>query len=717
MRLVRRIRDVVAGAPLEHSGRAFQDAFVSLDLESQREAVADYAYLEPLDSSLAGTCLVTVSVEVVGLKKEHRVWICGGLGELGEWKAGGGVELAYSPQLSLEGGLTHVWSAVLRLPSSQDVAYKYCVARRGVDPADACFELGDDRLLRTPAHSRAAVFDRLHSPLAVLRAREQTPAPAAAQRHLRSSLQPAATLYEAESSRMEAVSAAPAAGLNEADSSRLEAVSAAYEWREATPEWCASLGGNNDDLAYQPLILRTHATARGDGVDTAAGEDMTQVSFEVEVHGAGHGEVFLCGSHEALGGWKQERAVRLFRVAGSTADACGQWRCQVSLPSQEQVKYKYVIKRDGQWRWEPGIDRSLAAQGQGHSTVEDRLEARAWLCAGHTDEEEGMGEGGGGVDGATGGHEPQLAGVALDLVRDVDSFLHGGRDALPFEQQVQRNRLLVQRCHSALEKTVDEYTHEQVVQRVRELEEAYNAAGTVSHQIHLSRSQSQLFDGEGGAQSWQSWPLAVADASSPPLSRVSSPSPGAFAAADDSERPCARKTVRRAGSRQGRGWSSRMRPSPTHWQPAGKKHLAHSHSFDGNKHLAHSHSFSEKPSAGAAAYGGPAIGVVQTVLPDSPAYKAGLQEGDYIIAMGSTDAASVSGDLLAAVAHEVRDKAAAGATMDVRVVRGASSTSAGAYDAAAPRGAHKESTLRLRPGSWHGEGLLGMRIAQLAPRA
>ena len=94
------------------------------------------------------------------------------------------------------------------------------------------------------------------------------------------------------------------------------------------------------------------------------------------------------------------------------------------------------------------------------------------------------------------------------------------------------------------------------------------------------------------------------------------------------------------------------------------------------------------------------IGLVQEVLPESPAYRAGLREGDVIMAMGSTDARSVAkgGSLFGVIADEVRKTAAVGAAMDITVVR-----------------EHGHSSLlQLRPGRWAGEGLLGMRIRQFS---
>ena len=124
-----------------------------------------------------------------------------------------------------------MWSAVVRLPSSQDVLYKYCVARADGDAAQACWEFGADRLLRTPAHARAAVFDRLHSPLTVV---EQTPAPPNVQQ-----------LPQQGSKSLRRPDM-----LCETDSSRLESV---YEWRKTTPEWVGALGNLEEAIPGEPV--------------------------------------------------------------------------------------------------------------------------------------------------------------------------------------------------------------------------------------------------------------------------------------------------------------------------------------------------------------------------------------------------------------------------------------------------------------------------------
>merc|ERR1712216_50897 len=90
--------------------------------------------------------------------------------------------------------------------------------------------------------------------------------------------------------------------------------------------------------------------------------------FDVEVHGlADDEEVYVCGSCPALGAWNMEDALRLQRLrtsapapwaadatsAGPAWDAaqagapCDYWRGHALLPSGGQVKYKYVVQKQG----------------------------------------------------------------------------------------------------------------------------------------------------------------------------------------------------------------------------------------------------------------------------------------------------------------------------------------------------------------------------------
>ena len=95
--------------------------------------------------------------------------------------------------------------------------------------------------------------------------------------------------------------------------------------------------------------------------------------------------------------------------------------------------------------------------------------------------------------------------------------------------------------------------------------------------------------------------------------------------------------------------------------------------------------------------------MVQQVLPESPAHRAGLLEGDVILAMGGTNIHSVAkgGGLFAAIADEVGEKAAAGAFMDVTVLR------------RLQKMGQQVATFKLRPARWAGDGLLGMRLRNL----
>jgi len=89
VRLVRRVLDVVGvGAEEEDSAKLSLGLSMSVtatDDKTQLEAVGHDAFLEPLDLSLAGTCMVKIDVEVHGISKHHRVWVCGEARELGAW--------------------------------------------------------------------------------------------------------------------------------------------------------------------------------------------------------------------------------------------------------------------------------------------------------------------------------------------------------------------------------------------------------------------------------------------------------------------------------------------------------------------------------------------------------------------------------------------------------------------------------------------------------
>jgi hypothetical protein len=89
VRLVRRVLDVVGvGAEEEDSAKlslGLPMSVTATDGNTELEAVGHDAFLEPLDLSLAGTCMVKIDVEVHGISKRHRVWVCGEARELGAW--------------------------------------------------------------------------------------------------------------------------------------------------------------------------------------------------------------------------------------------------------------------------------------------------------------------------------------------------------------------------------------------------------------------------------------------------------------------------------------------------------------------------------------------------------------------------------------------------------------------------------------------------------
>ena len=89
VRLVRRVRDVV-GVRAEEEDSAklslrLPMSVTAADGNTELEPVGHDAFLEPLDLSLSGTCMVKIDVEVHGISKHHRVWVCGEARQLGAW--------------------------------------------------------------------------------------------------------------------------------------------------------------------------------------------------------------------------------------------------------------------------------------------------------------------------------------------------------------------------------------------------------------------------------------------------------------------------------------------------------------------------------------------------------------------------------------------------------------------------------------------------------
>ena len=57
-------------------------------------------------------------------------------------------------------------------------------------------------------------------------------------------------------------------------------------------------------------------------------------------------ELYLTGNMDALGSWKPEKALAMRYVDN------GYWSVAVELDESETVEYKYIIKENGQIRWE-----------------------------------------------------------------------------------------------------------------------------------------------------------------------------------------------------------------------------------------------------------------------------------------------------------------------------------------------------------------------------
>lgn len=260
---------------------------------------------------------------------------------------------------------------------------------------------------------------------------------------------------------------------------------------------------------------------------------MTQllvVDVGVEVHGLGaKDEVYLCGSDAALGAWNVEQALRLTPASKRFAGGCTSWRSKVALPVGQEIKYKYVVHSGDQWRWEPGFDRSLPTEGNVRPLVElrdfHRTSEHCHACAARQ-----SGEGENGRDRASARphdkedrmvprmsasskvtdlslasdvSEPVIEGDdtedAAQLLQETDTFLESQAvttsNGTPFKDVVRKNRLLIARCRSVLDKAVDEATILQVESRMQALNSAYDAAATISH--HLTQ-ESLMAKNAGG---------------------------------------------------------------------------------------------------------------------------------------------------------------------------------------------------------------------------
>jgi hypothetical protein len=64
-------------------------------------------------------------------------------------------------------------------------------------------------------------------------------------------------------------------------------------------------------------------------------------------------EVLLVGSHEALGAWRVDNAVRASWSEGH------QWSASVNLPAGELLEFKFVVSDPANVEWEAGSNRSL----------------------------------------------------------------------------------------------------------------------------------------------------------------------------------------------------------------------------------------------------------------------------------------------------------------------------------------------------------------------
>ena len=669
MRLVRRVRDLVGPSAIQdhHTAKA---AFAKQTFAPASEPVDDYAYLEPVDESLCGTSLVKFDVEVAGLSENDFVWVCGDAPGLGAWELSQSQRMRRCDVVPGQHASSHIWSAIARVPSGCQLTYKYCVAQAGAQMAQACWELGPHRMFSVPSHGRGAIFDRFQSPLD-LAPSVQTPVKPALAADAAASTHPMPDVTVPEESS--------GSDPNAADSPRL---TSPLTLSTASTQPLATRDGSPAPLTRYRSPTPLPIAAMGQPARTVLAD------FSVDVHGvSGDDEVYLCGSDRELGGWSLDKAVKLEQVDEKHAP-CGLWRCRVSVTAGTEVKYKYVVRRGGQWMWEPGGDRTLAAHDVTvGSWIEEELAAHGGhVCKVSVDEfdknDEKVPAQGHGVGGGVNAAHEELLSETDSFLRDIRMQPTGGlSNSHSLNEYVNRNRLYLQRCHSMLDKTSDAHRRGQVEKRIKKLERVYDALVTVSHKSErlpqlmsspppVEAAEADSMHGQGGSFSRVTLSPVSERNSSPLPDGAKSPRQGPSRHASNLEVAVAR------GTRAPSPVSPTREPSEAAPPCAGVSYHA-------------------QPRRG--------IGMVQQVLPESPAHRAGLLEGDVILAMGGTNIHSVAkgGGLFAAIADEVGEKAAAGAFMDVTVLR------------RSQKMGQQVATFKLRPARWAGDGLLGMRLRNL----
>ena len=466
MRLVRRVRDLVGPSAIQdhHTAKA---AFAKQTFAPASEPVDDYAYLEPVDESLCGTSLVKFDVEVAGLSENDFVWVCGDAPGLGAWELSQSQRMRRCDVVPGQHASSHIWSAIARVPSGCQLTYKYCVAQAGAQMAQACWELGPHRMFSVPSHGRGAIFDRFQSPLD-LAPSVQTPVKPALAADAAASTHPMPDVTVPEESS--------GSDPNAADSPLL---TSPLTLSTASTQPLATRDGSPAPLTRYRSPTPLPIAAMGQPARTVLAD------FSVDVHGvSGDDEVYLCGSDRELGGWSLDKAVKLEQVDEKHAP-CGLWRCRVSVTAGTEVKYKYVVRRGGQWMWEPGGDRTLATREQHRITVvgDELADYSGNVCKGHADT----------VDDRLLSNK-SIALLPLErgleeVLTQTDDFLREVR-AKPigslshgraFNELIKRNRIHLQRCHSILDKMSDAHTREQVEKRIKRLERVYDAFATVSN--------------------------------------------------------------------------------------------------------------------------------------------------------------------------------------------------------------------------------------------
>ena len=80
-----------------------------------------------------------------------------------------------------------------------------------------------------------------------------------------------------------------------------------------------------------------------------------EIKFKLKYDSHWGEELFLTGNMDALGSWNPEKALAMRYVDN------GYWSAAAELDESETVEYKYIVKENGQIRWETRGNRCWKA--------------------------------------------------------------------------------------------------------------------------------------------------------------------------------------------------------------------------------------------------------------------------------------------------------------------------------------------------------------------